>query len=319
MMRRVLITGGFGYLGGRIATGVVRDGWQVRLASRQYYGPPAWLPEAETVSLDVLQPNTLDAALSGVQAVVHLAALNEIESSANPEAALLVNTLGSLHLLEAAIRAGIERFIFFSTAHIYGAPLVGHITECSLPRPVHPYAITHRAAEDFILAAHDKQKIDGIVVRLSNGFGVPMHPDVDRWTLLVNDLCLQAVQNKKLTLRSSGLQQRDFIALHDVSRAVSHFLGLPRSACADGLFNLGGECTMTVWEMAQRIAQCCCKTLGYLPEIIRPEPEFHEKTVALQYDISKLKHSGFFVNGNMDDEIMRTLEMCAAMQPGRKA
>ena len=319
MMRRVLITGGFGYLGGRIATKVARDGWQVRLASRQLHAPPAWLPQAETAVLDVLQPDTLDSALNGVQAVVHLAALNEIESSANPKAALQVNTLGSLDLLEAAIRAGIERFIFFSTAHIYGAPLVGHISECSLPRPVHPYAITHCAAEDFILAAHDKLKIAGIVVRLSNGFGVPMHPDVDRWTLLVNDLCLQTVQNKKLTLRSSGLQQRDFIALHDVSRAVSHFLDLPRLDCDDGLFNLGGECAMTVWEMAQRIAQCCCETLGYLPEIIRPEPELQEKTVALQYDISKLKQTGFLINGNMDDEIMRTLEMCAAMRLGRKA
>lgn len=313
-MQRVLITGGFGYLGGRIATRVARDGWQVRLASRQLHGPPAWLPQAETVLLDVLQPNTLDAALSGVQAIVHLAALNEIESSANPKAALLVNTLGSLHLLEAAIRVGIEKFIFFSTAHIYGAPLVGHITECSLPRPVQPYAITHRAAEDFILSAHDKLKIAGIVVRLSNGFGVPMHPAVDRWTLLVNDLCLQAVQNKKLTLRSSGLEQRDFIALHDVGRAVSHFLDLPRLDCEDGLFNLGGECAMTVWEMAQRIAQCCCETLGYLPEIIRPEPKFQEKAVALHYDISKLKQTGFLINGNMDGEIMRTLEMCAAMR-----
>ncbi len=316
-MRRVLITGGFGYLGGRIATGVARDGWQVRLASRRHYGSPEWLPQAETISLDVLQPDTLDAALSGVEAVVHLAALNEIESSANPGAALQVNTLGSLHLLEAAIRAGVERFIFFSTAHIYGAPLVGHITESSLPRPVHPYAITHRAVEDFVLAAHDRMEVTGVVVRLSNGFGVPMHPGVDRWTLLVNDLCLQAVKNKKLTLRSSGLQQRDFITLHDVSRAVSHFLELSRLDCDDGLFNLGGECAMTVWGMAQRIAQCCSKTLGYLPEIVRLKPEFQEKSVVLQYDISKLKRSRFFINGSMDDEIMRTLKMCMAMQSGR--
>ena len=316
-MRRVLITGGFGYLGGRIATRVVRDGWQVRLGSRQLHGSPAWLPQAETAVLDVLQSNTLDAALRGVQAVVHLAALNEIESSANPKAALLVNTLGSFHLLEAAIRAGIERFIFFSTAHIYGAPLVGHITERSLPRPVYPYAITHRAAEDFILAAHAKQQIAGIVVRLSNGFGVPIHPEVDRWTLQVNDLCLQAVQKKKLTLHSSGLQQRNFITLHDIGQAVSHFLELPRLDCDDGLFNLGGECAMTVWEMAQRIAQCCKKTLGYFPEIIRPEPAFEEKTVAVQYDIGKLKRSGFFINGSMDDEIKQTLEMCMALQSRR--
>lgn len=315
MKKTVLVTGGFGYLGGRIATGITHEtGWRVRLGSRQHHGPPVWLPEAETVSLDVLQPETLDSALSGVQAVVHLAAVNEIESIANPEMALLVNTLGSLHLLEAAIRAGVERFIYFSTAHVYGAPLVGHITEHSLPRPTHPYAITHHAAEDFVLAAHDKGNILGLVIRLSNGFGAPTHLGVDRWTLLVNDLCLQAVQDKKLTLRSSGLQQRDFITLHDVSRAVCHFLDLPGMDCADGLFNLGGECAMTVWAMAQRIAQCCRETLGYEPEVVRPEPGSNEKTVVLRYDINKLKHTRFLIDGDVDAEIMQTLKMCAAVQ-----
>lgn len=315
MTRRVLISGGFGYLGGRIAVGIARDaGRQVRLASRRHCSPPEWLPEAETVSLDVLRPDTLAAALDGVQTVVHLAAVNEIESFADPGKALLVNSLGSLHLLEAAIRAGVERFIYFSTAHVYGAPLAGRITERSLPRPTHPYAITHHAAEQFVLAAHDKGNILGIAIRLSNGFGAPTHAAVDRWTLLANDLCRQAVQHKTLTLRTSGLQQRDFITLHDVSRAVCHFLDLPRAVCADGLFNLGGECAMTVWEMARRIERCCHATLGYTPEIVRPEPSPGDKSPALQYDIGKLKRTGFSLEGDMDAEIARTLRMCATAQ-----
>ena len=76
---------------------------------------------------------------------------------------------------------------------------------------------------------------------------------------------------------------------------------------------------MTVWEMAQRVGRCCRDTLGYLPEITRPVPEPHENSASLLYDITKLKRTQFFINGDMDTEIANTLKMCAAVQQGRRA
>lgn len=311
MSDRVLITGGFGYLGGRIAAELANDsGRAVRLGSRKIQAAPDWLPQAETVALDVLEAGSLSAAMADVQAVVHLAAMNENECVANPGGAVQINTLGTFNALQAAIDAGVKRFIYFSTAHVYGAPLVGNITEQTLPRPIHPYAITHHAAEDFVLAAHDQKKIIGIVVRLSNGFGAPTHPEVDRWTLLVNDLCRQAVQNRKLVLRSSGLQQRDFITLTDVGRAMRHLLELRQTDCEDGLFNLGGDNSISVWDMAQKIAQRCKMTLGYLPNIERPAPQSGEQVDSLNFHSGKLQKTGFKLLGNLDEEIDRTLLVC---------
>ncbi|MBU2538858.1 MAG: SDR family oxidoreductase [Proteobacteria bacterium] len=311
MNQAILITGGFGYLGGRIALAIANEtSCQVRLASRKPCTAPPWLPQAQTVVMDVLDTESLRASLRGVKAVVHLAAVNENESAVNPEKALRVNTLGTLRLLQAAIAAGVERFIYFSTAHIYGAPLEGYISEQVVSRPVHPYAITHRAAEDFVLAAHDERRIRGYVIRLSNGFGAPAYAGVDRWTLLVNDLCRQAVQTRQLVLRSAGLQQRDFITLHDVGRAVCHLLALSRDAGGDGLFNLGGELSMSVWDMAQRIANCCRETLGFDPKIERPVPAPGEEAPSLVYDISKFKQTGFVLEGDIDIEIKQTLRLC---------
>ena len=312
MSKRVLITGGFGYVGGRIAVELANSHeWIVRLGSRKTQDKPSWLPEAETVAMDVLEPSSLLAAMADVQAVVHLVAMNENECVVDPGRAVLINTLGTLNVLQAAIAAGVKRFIFFSTAHVYGAPLVGNIDEQTLPRPLHPYAITHRAAEDFVLAAHDQKKISGIVVRLSNGFGAPTHPEVDRWTLLVNDLCRQAVHNRKLVLRSSGLQQRNFITLADVGRATGHLLGLNQMECGDGLFNLGGDHSLLVWDMVQRISRRCESTLGYLPGIERPEPSPDEQADFLNYCSDKLQKTGFAPRGNLDEEIDRTLLVCA--------
>lgn len=320
MSKRVLITGGCGYLGGRIAVELANDpGWVVRLGSRRVQAVPGWLPQAEMVAMEVLEPSSLPAAMAGVEAVVHLAALNENECAADPGRAVLVNTLGTLNVLQAAIAAGVKRFLYFSTAHVYGAPLVGNISEQTLPRPIHPYAITHHAAECFTLAAHDQKKITGIVVRLSNGFGAPTHLEVDRWTLLANDLCRQAVQARKLVLRSSGLQQRDFITLTDVGRAARHLLGLGQTDCGDGLFNLGGDTSLSVWDMAQKISRRCQLTLGYLPSIERSMPRPDEQVESLTYRSGKLQKTGFVPQGNAEEEIDRTLLLCAQAWGGSEA
>ena len=260
--------------------------------------------------MDVLDTSSLPAALTDVQTVVHLVAMNENECVTDPRGALSINTMGTLNVLQAAIDAGAKRFIYFSTAHVYGAPLVGNISELTLPRPIHPYAITHHAAEDYVLAAHDQKRITGVVVRLTNGFGAPMHPDVDRWTLLVNDLCRQAVRNRKLVMRSSGLQQRDFITLKDVGRAVMHLLAMRDADCSDGLFNLGGDKSVLVWDMVQKVAQRCEVTLGFSPEIERPLPQPNEKVATLNYVSNKLRNTGFALEGNIDEEIDNTLAIC---------
>lgn len=323
MSRNVLITGGLGYVGGRVALELFKDKTlTLRLGTRRSpTALPSWVKGIKTVPLDILSDESVEQACKGVRCVVHLAAVNEIECVKDPQGALAVNTAGTLRVLRGAQAAGVERFIYLSTAHVYASPLTGVITEECVPRPLHPYAITHRAAEDFVLAAHDTARLTGIVLRLSNGFGAPVDPGVDRWTLLVNDLCRQAVSTGKLVLRSSGLAQRDFITLEDVSRAVAHFIELPVQACGNGLFNLGGEASMSVLAMAERISARCEAVLGFKPQIERPAPSSEEISGAgtLDYRIDKLKSTGFTLKGSIDAELDATLRLCNdAFGKGRK-
>jgi UDP-glucose 4-epimerase len=311
MSQRVLITGGFGYLGSRIAVALARCpcGYKVRLGSRKPQPSPSWLPEAETAVVNILDSETFPLALKDTQIVVHLAAMNENECLIDPSKALLVNGLGTLQILQASIASGVERFIYLSTAHVYGAPLQGHITEKSVPRPIHPYAVTHRVAEDFVLAAHDKKELHGVVLRLSNGFGAPMHAEVDRWTLLVSDLCRQIVQTGKIVLRSHGLQQRNFITLNDVEQGIVHMLGLNRENNDNGIFNLGGDSTLSILDMTQRVAACCQRMLGFLPEIICPAPSLKDELIVsdLIYDSSKIKLTGLQLTNHIDIALEESL------------
>lgn len=315
MTRRILITGGFGYVGGRVAKALAElTDTDVVLGSRSRHAPPSWLPAASMVVTPWHEPERLRQACRGVDTVLHLAAMNENESVRDPAGALEMNGISTVRILEAAKTEGVERFVYLSTAHVYGAPLVGCIDEAVCPRPVHPYATSHRAAEDVVLAAHDSGALTGLVLRLSNGFGVPAHPTVDRWTLLVNDLCRQAAKTGQLVLRSAGLQRRDFVTLTDVGRAIAHLLGLSRESLGNGVFNIGGAWTPTVMEMTLLIADRCEATLGFRPEIRRPEPLPDEVGQPLDYCIDKLRGTGFELVGNREKEIDATLTMCRLNQ-----
>jgi UDP-glucose 4-epimerase len=304
---RVLVTGATGFIGGRIVLALRARNIDVVCGTRNPDIIEAgWCQGLETVRMDWQSLGALTRSCAGFDVVVHLAAMNEVESAINPVAALEVNAVNSLRLLEAVKLSGVSRLIYFSTAHIYGSPLVGEITERSLPRPTHPYSISHRVVEDYVLAAHDTGEFEGVVVRLSNGFGVPAHLEVKRWSLLVNDLCRQVVKQRELRLRTSGLQHRDFITLSDVGRAVDHLIRADSSTIADGLFNLGSGKSMTVLEMAKLIAIRSKETLNIDIPIVRPQAEDLTAT-PLAFSVDKIIRTGLKLTCDFESEIDKIL------------
>lgn len=312
MNNTILVTGANGYLGGRVFQDLAAsDNTKLRRAVFEDESNfTKNLYKSETVTMDVLNDAEVRSACENVSCVIHLAALNEVACARDPEGALQVNALGTLKLLKAAQEAGVERFIYFSTAHVYGSPLQGQITEETLTKPIHPYAITHRVAEDFVLASSSGSKMQGFVIRLSNALGSPVHPLVDRWSLLVNDLCRQIVNTGKIQLNSSGLQERDFIPIKDVCSAIRFFIDFPNDRLGDGLYNLGGDASWAIIDMAAAIANRCQALFGFLPPIIRPEQKLNEKHEPLFYSIEKLKKAGFKLEADIIDAIDETLLFC---------
>lgn len=307
-----LITGATGYLGGRIARDLARHSAStLRLTTRC---PPAvrpdWLAAGDFVRLDVTDDESCDQACHGVDTVVHLAAMNEIDCADDPVGAAEVNGVGTWRLVQSAMRHGVHRFVYFSTAHVYGSPLTGTITERTLPRPANAYASSHHFGEEAVLCAHDARKCSGVVLRLSNAVGAAADADVNRWTLLVNDLCRGAVRDGRLVLRSSGLAQRDWIPLAEVCRAVRHILTLSPASVGDGLFNLGAGEASSVLQVAELVADRCEVVLGHRPTIERPPPAPNESGARLNFSVEKLRETGFSPQGDLAAEIDATLTMC---------
>jgi UDP-glucose 4-epimerase len=311
MRKRILITGGFGYLGGRIAVELAKNpNYIVRLGTRKHQKSPTWLPDAEIAEMNFSDSLSLKKALHDVNWVVHLAAMNAEACLAKPDDAISVNVDGTHALLQAAIDTGVKRFIYMSTAHVYGH-LVGHITEKTATVSTHPYATSHRAAEDVVRCAHEHEKIEGIVVRLSNAYGMPVHKDTDCWMLLINDLCRQALTTRKIVLNSSGLQRRDFVPIAEVCRVVVHLFNMAKKEIEFGLFNLGGSWSPTVWEVAVLIQERCKKIFGFCPLLTRASVLKDGQTIpVLKYGVERLYKTGLQQITDKTKEIDRLLQFC---------
>lgn len=312
MTVRVLVTGARGYLGGRLVQMLAAmPTLTVRAASR---GPAytEWGSAAELFRLDTgLSPGSLCAACKGITHIVHLASPNEREAQADPLAAIEGTISVTVRLLDAAIAAGVQRVVYLSTAHVYGAPLTGQIAEGHPTRPVHPYAITHRAAEDFTLAAR-LRGIESAVIRLSNAVGAPIAIGVDRWTLVANDASRQLMQSGRVTLKSSGLQYRDFIPMADACRAIQHLLLLPKNLLGDGVFNVGGGRSIRVRDLVQLVCRRYEKLTGVTPTLDIPKADSTEQHELLDYRIDKLLTTGFRLTASLEDEIDATLRICGS-------
>ena len=310
---KILITGGLGYIGGRIAGSLKRNYPESTIVlgtSRKITKVPDWAKTFKIAQLNMLDPISIRKAVSeDLNVIIHLAALNEHDSFDDVRLAWEVNALGTQSLLSVAHKKKISKFIYFSTFHVYGE-FSEIITEESQTNPHHPYAATHRAAEDMVRFFQYYKDMDTLILRLSNGFGSPMDLEVNRWTLVFNDLCRQAMTSGKMVLRSSGKQHRDFISLHDIAASVEHFLFSIPNKWEDGLYNLGGNCSLAILDVAKKIALVYEKKYGKPISIQILGKDNGEVYRPVQYKIDKLKKTGFKLTENMEREIEQTLSLC---------
>lgn len=307
---RILIPGGFGFIGGRLAQNLSAAGHKIVLGTSRQSQISDWLPGAEVAQINWDDTHSLKQICDGIDMVIHAAGMNMGDCAAYPTGALEFNGLATSRLVSAAVEAGVKRFFYLSTAHVYDSPLLGSIEEESCPRNLHPYATSHLAGESALRYAVERKQIVGFVLRLSNAFGAPAQKEANCWMLLINDLCRQAVSLRSMTLRSSGLQRRDFVTLYDVVRAVSHLIELPKGEVDQGVFNVGSGRSTRVIDMVELIQSRCVHLFGYTPEIIRPQSFENEDDFSLDYRVDKLLHTGFNLNGNAEKEIDNILIMC---------
>ena len=256
----ILVTGGFGYLGGRIATHFRDRGYPVALLGL--------LPRPEVIQwaegfdvriADVTKPESLRGVVRPGSAVIHLASVNQQICEKDPLQSLLVNGMGTFNMLEEARASKPARFMYFSTFHVYGKVNTEEITEETIPNPILHYGISHLLGEMFVSQARGRG-LETVSLRPTNGYGAPAHLWADCWMLALNDFCRAAVNEGRIVLATTGEQRRDFVSIRDIIQALD--LMLEVSPPLDPVYNVGGDNVLSIRELAQRVVEVAEKEYG---------------------------------------------------------
>lgn len=303
-MGEVAVTGAGGYVGGRLVEHLRSTGAQVRPLARR---DVPWMPDARLLDLAVDPAEAIGEAFDGCEAVVHLAGASEVQAARDPDGALASTVAAARRTAAAAAAAGVERFVYLSTVHVYGSSFEdgAHLDEHRVPQPRHSYAVARLAGEHLVAA-------DGpswlVVLRMTNSVGAPADARVDRWSLVANDLCAQAASGGPLQLRTSGQQWRDFIDLGEACRSIG---AAALGEVPTGTYNLGVGHSLSVRELAECVADVAEELAGARPEVLAP-PHEGPAPPRVTVDVSRLGEHTPAPSVPLEVSLRELIELCRA-------
>lgn len=256
--KRVLVTGGLGFMGFNLVRALQRTDARVRVLSRSW--PP--LPGNVESTLggvaffhgDIRDPAVVEEAVSGCDVIFHLAGKSgPAASNASPLEDLDVNSRGLLTLLDAcrSLSAGVK-IVFPSSRLVYGSSDKQPTNESAPTAPLSIYGIHKWSAEQYLLLYHRLYGLRVTILRVTNPYGPFQRPEQNRYGV-VNWFIHQAMHDQPLTVYGEGAQLRDYIHIDDV---VDAFLVAGTASEADGkIFNVGSGHGISFLEMAELIVR----------------------------------------------------------------
>jgi UDP-glucose 4-epimerase len=234
-MERILITGGCGFVGCNLIPRLLGSGrYTVRVIDNLSLGKRAWIDEFDTefVEGDIRNPDAVDAALEGVDAVVHLAADTRVmDSIEDPAKNFDHNVAGSFTLLQRMRAAGVTRIVNASTGGAIMGEVDPPVHEDMTPRPTAPYGASKLAVEGYVSAFSGAYGFDGVSLRFSNVYG----PRSFHKGSVVATFIRQMLRGETLTVYGDGSQTRDYIFSEDLADGIVRAI----EARVSGVYQLG--------------------------------------------------------------------------------
>jgi UDP-glucose 4-epimerase len=235
--RRVLVTGGAGFVGGSLVNRLAEAGARVTVLDDLFTGQAEILPTSAQLVVGSVEDWDLVRRLVGESSVVfHLAARNIIASTKDPRSDFATNIGGTLNVLMAARECSIDRVVYTGSTSIYGNPRSIPINEDDGITPLSPYAVSKLAGEHYAVAFYESYGTPIAIVRYSNVFGVGQRPD-NPYCGVISKFFASAYAGKSIQVHGDGEQTRDFTYIDDAVNATMLAAIHPR---AEGeVFNVG--------------------------------------------------------------------------------
>jgi UDP-glucose 4-epimerase len=263
--RKILVTGGAGFIGSHIVDALLAAGHQVAVLDDLSTGLRENLhPEADLHELDIRSPEAAHLVEEGgFEAVIHEAAQMDVRKSAeDPGLDAEINILGTLNLLGACVRGGVRQVLFASTGGaIYGEQEVFPAPEEHPTRPVSPYGVSKLAVERYLYYFQIEHGLDATCLRYGNVYGERQNPNGEAGVVAIFLGRLHA--GEACTVYGDGEQTRDYIHVGDVVAANLAALGQP----GFNTYNVGTGREVSVLEILAHLKRL---TGVELPAVHKP-------------------------------------------------
>jgi UDP-glucose 4-epimerase len=302
MVKNILIIGGLGYLGSRIAATLKSTYHNVIVGASisNLVKIPKELCDCQIRRYDLSSIESCVDLLKGVDIVIHTSGLNSEDCFNSPRQALIVNGLYTSNLLQASKASFIEKYIYFSTAHVYSNNLEGDFNEMYCPKNLHPYATSHLNAESQILWFGQNSDTKVVIFRLSNCFGFEIVENSNCWNLFVNNICMQGVMKKEINVKSNPYIQRNFLPIIELCNIIIFFI--EKKSSSNEIFNIGNLKSTSLEEITIFVKLRIESILNFTPVVNYSSPKSEFK-INLNYSILKLINAGYSFEDNFVNEI----------------
>ncbi|AHF89751.1 Vi polysaccharide biosynthesis protein vipB/tviC [Opitutaceae bacterium TAV5] len=303
-LRKALVTGGAGFIGGHLVRTLLEAGTEVVVLDNFRTGSPDNLaglpaPGVRLVRGCITDRATVRDAVQGCDAVFHLAALVSVpESMERIHECVTLNVTGLLTVLEEAAAAGARKLVLSSSAAIYGDDPEVPKREDMRPAPKSPYAITKLDGEYYCALFAAAGRIETASLRYFNVFGPRQNPN-SAYAAAVPIFIRRALAGQPVAIHGDGGQTRDFVYVRDV---VAANLFAARTAGLTGVFNVGYGGSLTILELAQRIIAQTGSASRIVHEAPRPGDVRHSRASA-----EKLLAAGWTPGYDLDRGLAETL------------
>ncbi len=266
MLRRcssVLVTGGAGFIGSHIVDRLLSEGFEVTVIDNLSTGQLENVAHHQDkkdfhfIKGDIRNFDLVKNTLQNVDAVFHEAALVGMTCSVeDPVQTNEVNVTGTLNLLKAGVDSDVKRFVYASSAAVYGKTETLPHHEDLTPQPISPYGASKLAAENYVRVFLDVYGLETVCLRYFNVYGTrqTFSPYSGVITIFINRL----LSNQPPIIYGDGEQTRDFIDVQDVVDA--NMLGLVKKDGVSQVFNVATGVATTVNQLANVLQEIIGKT-----------------------------------------------------------
>jgi UDP-glucose 4-epimerase len=304
--RRVLVTGGAGFIGSELVAQLVGAAAEVVVIDNLVTGSRANLaslpaPASRLVEADIREQDTVRALLTDVDTVFHLACLGVRHSIHSPRENHDVNATATLDLLALARAAGVRRFVHVSSSEVYGTARTVPMTEEHPTYPTTVYGASKLAGECYARAFHATYGMATVVVRPFNAFGPRSHHEGDSGEVIPKFL-LRSLAGRPMVIFGDGTQSRDFTYVADTARGI---IAASLAAGAVGqTVNIGSGEAVTISALAERVARVAGRSDARVEhDVPRPGDVLH-----LRAGVEKARTLlGFTPRVSLDDGLDRLL------------